>query len=121
MTDRGTTAIRSMPRALTTRRVFHVDGRPISWRYFSQDVWHPALKLAGLEPRPPYSLRHSYALHNLQAGVPIQTLARLMGHEDVSRTFTVYGGWSREMGEESAVLRKTWLGTMVEPDASQGQ
>ena len=73
LTSRGVAALRSMPRALQTRHVFHVEGRPISWRYFSQDVWHPALTLAGLEPRAPYNLRHSYAWHCLQAGVPIAT------------------------------------------------
>lgn len=30
LTSRGVAALRSMPRALTTRRVFHVEGRPIS-------------------------------------------------------------------------------------------
>ena len=97
-----------MPRAVTTRRVFHVDGRPISWVYFWREVWTPALELAGLEHRAPYNLRHSYAMHSLQAGVPIATLARQMGHADVSRTFEVYGGWVREMGADAAVRRERW-------------
>jgi integrase len=92
LTSRGVEALRGMPRALTTRRLFHVEGRPISFDYFRREVWHPALKLAGLEPRAPYNLRHSYAWHCLQAGVLISSLARAMGHADVSRTFTVYGG-----------------------------
>ncbi len=108
LTERGIEAIRGMPRALTTRRVFHVDGRPISWAYFTREVWHPALETAGLETRAPYNLRHSYALYSLQAGVPIATLARQMGHSDVSRTFTVYGGWVREMGADAAALRSAW-------------
>lgn len=108
LTSRGVAAIREMPRALKTRRVFHVDGRPISWVYFWREVWTPALALAGLDHRPPYNLRHSYALHSLQAGVPIATLARQMGHADVSRTFQVYGGWVREMGSDAAALRERW-------------
>ena len=48
----------------------HIDGRPISFDYFRREVWHPALELAGFETRAPYCLRHSYALHSLQAGVP---------------------------------------------------
>lgn len=114
LTSRGVAALRSMPRALRTRRVFHDEGRPISWRYFSQDVWHPALDLAKLEARAPYNLRHSYAWHCLQAGVPIATLARQMGHADVSRTFTVYGGWCLEMGEDAATLRESWATTAIE-------
>jgi len=52
----------------------------------------------------------------LQAGVPIATLARQMGHADVSRTFTVYGGWCREMGADAAAIRSAWiLGTNTAP------
>jgi hypothetical protein len=41
-----------------------------------------------------------------------------MGHADVSRTFTVYGGWCREMGEDAAALRETWAGgTNTAPEA----
>jgi integrase len=108
MTSRGVEAIREMPRAIGTRRVFHVDGRPISWVYFWREVWTPALNAAGLEHRAPYNLRHSYALHSLQAGVPIANLARQMGHADVSRTFQVYGGWVREMGADVAAMREAW-------------
>ena len=109
LTSRGIAAVRTMPRAITTKRVFHVDGRPVSWVYFRREVWTPALELASLEKRPPYSLRHSYALHSLQAGVPIADVARQMGHANVKRTFQVYGGWVREMGEGAARLRETWL------------
>ena len=121
LTTRGTDAIRSVPRSITTRRVFHVEGRPISWTYFRREVWEPALKNAGLEHRAPYNLRHSYALHNLQAGVPIATLARQMGHTNVSRTFITYGGWVREMGSEAAALREAFLarGTNMAPHTAE--
>lgn len=120
LTSRGTAAVQAMPRALTTRRVFHVDGRPVSWTYFRREVWKPALDLAGLEQRPPYSLRHSYALHSLQAGVPVADVARQMGHANVKRTFQVYGGWVREMGIGAARLREMWLeGTDTAPDHAE--
>lgn len=109
LTKRGVAAIRAVPRTLTTRRVFNVEGRPISWPYFWREVWKAALDAAGLEYRPPYNLRHSYALHCLQAGVPIATLARQMGHADVNRTFATYGGWVREMGADAALMREAWL------------
>lgn len=98
LTCRGVEALRSMPRAIATKRVFHIDGRPISFDYFRREVWHPALELAGFETRAPYCLRHSYALHSLQAGVPIATLARQLGHSNVSRTYQTYGGWVRRDG-----------------------
>ncbi len=111
LTSRGVDALRDVPRSILTRRVFHHEsGKPLSWSYFAQEWWRPAVQLAGLEARPPYSLRHSFALHSLQAGVPIANLARQMGHADVSRTFTVYGGWVREMGADAAKLREMWIG-----------
>jgi integrase len=121
LTSRGAAAIRSVPRALTTRHVFHVDGRPISWAYFYREVWTPALDAAGLEHRAPYHLRHSYALHSLQAGVPIASLARSMGHADVNRTFATYGGWVREMGADVAAMRERWAQNLADgTDTAQG-
>jgi integrase len=110
MTSRGVAAVDSIPRSIVTRRVFHIDGRRISWPYFWREVWHPALKLAGLEKRPPYSLRHTIAYWSLRAGVPIATVAREMGHESTEQTFRVYGGWCAEMGEGAAALRESWAG-----------
>ena len=111
LTSRGVDAIRSMPRALQTRRVFHIDGRPISWVYFAREVWRPALDAAGVEYRAPYNLRHTYAWHSLTAGVPIANVANQMGHSDVTRTFQVYGGWAVERGESVALLREAFLTT----------
>jgi integrase len=108
LTDHGVAAIDAVPPALTTRYVFHIDGRPISWPYFTQDVWRPALIAAGLKPRPPYSLRHTFAYWSLRAGVPIADLAAEMGHASTERTFAVYGHWCREMGARAASLRAEW-------------
>jgi integrase len=123
LTSRGVDALRAVPRSITTRRVFHhASGRALTWPYFAEGWWRPALEAAGLEKRPPYSLRHSFALHSLQAGVPIANLARLMGHADVSRTFTVYGGWVREMGADAAALRETWArGTNKAPAIAEDE
>jgi integrase len=108
MTSRGQAAIASMPRSISTRRVFNIDGRPISWVYFWREIWRPALELAELDYRAPYNLRHTFAYWSLRANVPIADLAREMGHADVSRKFQVYGGWCREMGASAAHLRETW-------------
>jgi integrase len=122
MTERGVAAIESMPRALQTRRVFHIEGRPISWVYFWREVWKPALKLAELPYRAPYNLRHTFAYWSLRAGVPIASVAREMGHTSTEQTFKVYGGWCREMGADAAALRSAWAsGAIVEPDTLGGE
>jgi integrase len=108
MTSRGVAAIESMPRALATRCVFHIDGRPISWPYFHREIWRPALEAAGLEHRPPYSLRHTFAYWSLNAGVPIANVASDLGHETTEQTFKVYGGWCRERGADAAAMREAW-------------
>jgi integrase len=108
MTRRGVEAIQSVPRALNTRRVFHIDGRPISWPYFYREVWHTALELAGLEYRAPYCLRHSFCYWSMRSGVPIATIAREMGHASTEQTSRIYGGWSRDMGADAAMMREAW-------------
>jgi integrase len=100
--------VAAVPRALATRCLFHIDGRPVSWVYYRREVWVPALTAAGLEQRPPYNLRHTFALWSLRAGVPIATLAREMGHESTENTFRVYGGWCLEVGAGAAALRSAW-------------
>jgi integrase len=51
--------------------------------------WKPALKAAGVEYRPPYALRHSFASWSLAAGVGLFELARIMGTsvDQIDRTY----------------------------------
>ena len=57
-----------------------------AWR---RDHWDPAVEAAGLEHRPPYSMRHTYAAFSIAAGVPLFSLARRMGTsvEQIDRTY----------------------------------
>jgi integrase len=56
------------------------------WR---ADEWTPAVRAAGLEHRPPYALRHTYASFSIAAGISLFTLARRMGTsaEQIDRTY----------------------------------
>jgi integrase len=51
--------------------------------------WTPALRAAGVEHRPPYALRHTYASFAIAAGVSLFELARFMGTsvEQIDRTY----------------------------------
>lgn len=121
LTARGIQAYRSFPRSISTPLVWWgARGAPLSWPNWRWDVWYPAVELAGLKKRPPYSLRHTFAVWSLRAGVPIQDLAREMGHSDVSITFRTYGRWADEMGSRAATLRETWAaGTNVAPRSEE--
>ncbi|MBA2360461.1 MAG: hypothetical protein H0V79_05925 [Actinobacteria bacterium] len=41
--------------------------------------WRPALRAVGLDYRPPYALRHTYAAFSIAAGISLFALARRMG------------------------------------------
>jgi len=49
-------------------------------------------------------LRHSFATHLLEAGVPLHTVSELLGHSSVAVTGDVYGHVSTE-GARSAIER----------------
>lgn len=117
LTERGIAAYRDQPRSISSPLVFSgLKGGRLSWSNWRYDVWYPALELAGLEQRPPYSMRHTFAIWSLRAGVPIQDLAREMGHSDVSITFRIYGAWASEMGSRAAVLRSSWAENLAGRD-----
>ena len=50
------------------------------------------------------ALRHSFATHMLEAGVPLHTVSELLGHSSVAVTGDVYGHVSTE-GARSAIER----------------
>ena len=54
-----------------------------NWR---RRVWYPALDKAGLERRPPYQLRHTFATLGLASGASIEWISRYMGHADIRTT-----------------------------------
>ena len=74
-----------------------------------REVWHPALELAGLEKRPPYSLRHTFAYWTPpRRRADRDACPRRWATRNLKRTFEVYGGWVREMGADAAALRESW-------------
>jgi integrase len=58
-----------------------------NWR---KRIWYPALDKAGLERRPPYQLRHTFATLSLAAGASIEWISRYMGHSDIRTTLRYY-------------------------------
>jgi integrase len=58
-----------------------------NWR---RRVWQPAVKVAGLDPRPLYEMRHTFATLSLSAGVPLEWIAAQLGHRDTRITLRHY-------------------------------
>jgi integrase len=53
-------------------------------------VRYPALNKAGLERRPPYQLRRTFATLGLASGASIVWISRYMGHADIRTTLHHY-------------------------------
>ncbi len=80
LTDRANAAIKSVPPRLDTALLFPSPrGLHIDLDNFRTRDFYPACEAAGIEPRGPYHLRHTFATEALAAGVSLFELSRLMG------------------------------------------
>jgi integrase len=87
---RAAQALAQHPPRLDTRLVFSgARGGYLNLHEWRRDEWTPAVKTAGLEHRPPYALRHTFATFAIAAGIGLFELARLMGTsvEQIDKTY----------------------------------
>ncbi len=66
------------------------------------ESFNAAAKRAGLDEFRYHDLRHGFGSRLAQAGVPIPTIQRLMGHADVAQTMR-YAGHLPENAERDAI------------------
>ena len=67
------------------------NGKPFRRETFLKAIWAKAIQAAGVDYRPPYSIRHSFAAWSLTVGVDPMRLVRLMGHGSKQMVYEVYG------------------------------
>jgi len=67
----------------------HVKGQPLSRRRFHDYVVTAAKRAGVTKPVSPHILRHSFATHLLEDGVPLRIIQDMLGHANVSTT-TIY-------------------------------
>lgn len=78
------------------RDVFHNPQTNLPWKHdgpLRKTAWKPALEMAGVSYRKPYSTRHTYASLMLSNGVNPMLVAKQMGHKDWGMLRKVYGRW----------------------------
>lgn len=88
------------------------NGQPVRYHSFRPNVWDKAVVRADLDaPTPtPHALRHTYATWMLAAGVPLTTVSRHLGHENIQITADTYtdvdrGTFAAAADVMSALLR----------------
>lgn len=86
-------------------------GSPIRYHSFRSNVWDHSLASTTLDPKPtPHDLRHTCASWMLNAGVPITTVSRHLGHENISTTVNIYGDVDRASAQVAADVMGKLLG-----------
>jgi integrase len=67
------------------------------------------LDRAGLQHRTPHNFRHHFAVEHLLDGTPIEEVARLLGHNDVTVTIKSYAAWVKaRQAKLEAQQRRVW-------------
>ena len=64
----------------------------------SMGLWHTLRKRAGIEDVRLHDLRHNVASHAVLHGIPLPTVARLLGHRQVSMTLRYAHVADRDVG-----------------------
>jgi integrase len=84
-------------------------GGHISLSNWRRRVWYPALERAGVERRPLYQMRHTFATLALVAGMPIDFISRQLGHTDIHTTLRFYARYIPALEERHlAMLNEGW-------------
>ncbi len=81
--------------------------------------WQRALRrlfvLAGVPTGHAHRFRHTFAVELLQAGVPVERVAAMLGHRSVKVTERYYSAWNLSRQEQlEADVRRTWIEAPIE-------
>lgn len=83
-------------------------GRSISHKTV-EDRFRAIMAKAGLTGRTIHSLRHTFAIEAIRAGVDVKTVSEMLGHASVAFTLDVYSDSSRAMQNQAANLLEAWI------------
>lgn len=98
LTDAALAILKSIPHQ--GDYVFMIDGKRITYDIYD-DHLEKACKLAGVPFKPSHSLRRTYASRCADAGMPLETLRRQLGHTNIDTT----KGYVYDMTPEREALK----------------
>jgi integrase len=77
---------------------------------FQQRRWNPMLKSLKIRHRGYHHCRHTAATHMLAAGVPVATVAHILGHANPSITQRIYSHYLPAHGDQAAAAMQSLYG-----------
>jgi integrase len=112
----------AMPRPLDGRElVFKAPmGGPVSLRNLRSRVWYKALANAGVERRPPYQCRHTFATLALAAGADVYWVSRQLGHTNIATTLKHYARFLPDVQERNLGLLNSYFQTKHVSEVGHG-
>jgi integrase len=111
LADLALKALDELPQPLRTDQLVFTatEGGHISLSNWRRRFWYPALERAGVELRPLYQMRHTFATLALAAGMPIDFVSRQMGHTDIRTTLRFYARYIPAIEKRHlAMLNEGW-------------
>jgi integrase len=96
--------------------------KPLTPMSVNFQIWKPALKAAGLEPRSLYQTRHTFATLMLDAGEHPDWVQKMMGHETMQMIYERYDSYIKnyERGEGTAFMTNVYDPSMkaIQPNVA---
>jgi integrase len=111
LADVALDALDGLPQPLRSDQLVFpaTEGGYVSLSNWRRRVWYPALERSGLERRPLYQMRHTFATLALAAGMPVDFVSRQLGHTDIRTTLRFYARYIPALEERHlAMLNDGW-------------
>jgi integrase len=99
-------ALRSLARPLNSSRLIFPApaGGYIDLDNWRRRVWKKAISTSGLDYRPLYQMRHTFATLALAAGADLYWVSRQLGHENIRTTLKHYARFVPAVDERNVRL-----------------
>ncbi len=100
----------------TDQFVFSTElGDPIRRTAFSERIWRPALKRAGLSGVTMHGLRHFYASLLIRHGESVKTVQARLGHASAAETLDTYSHLWPDSDDRTRAAVDSLLGRVADP------